>query len=158
MIRIRFFGPGELIQNYFRREQYVSYKIPLFRLFTFGLVKGNARCGRSQHRSTNQSVRVCQVNLATPKAAMNTGYLLLKKKTGEKDVPRYLPIFESFYACHCSKLSLSIFFFLGDQMFERFACHGLFLFQEMCPNSFMVLYGFLLRCARLSPCARTSGV
>ena len=106
-------------------------KFPLFcSLFTFGQVKGNARCGRSRHRSTNQSVRVCQVNLATPKVAMNTDYLLQKKKTGEKDVPRCLPIFESCYACHCSKLSLSIFFFLGDQMFERFACHGLFCFKK----------------------------
>ena len=37
------------------------------KLFTFGQVKGKARHGRSRH----QSFRVCKVNLATLKVAMN---------------------------------------------------------------------------------------
>ena len=39
------------------------------RLFTFGQVKSNTRDGRSRHRPTKQSFRVCKVNLAIPKVA-----------------------------------------------------------------------------------------
>ena len=39
------------------------------RFFAFGQVKGNARHGRSRHRPTNQSFRVCKVNPATPMVA-----------------------------------------------------------------------------------------
>ena len=39
-------------------------------IFTFGQVKGNALDGRSRHPPTNQSFRVCKVNLATLKVAI----------------------------------------------------------------------------------------
>ena len=41
------------------------------RFFTFGRSKSNSRDGRSRHRQTNQSFRVCNVNLATLKVATN---------------------------------------------------------------------------------------
>ena len=45
----------------------VSFLFCFFWFFTFGVVKGNARYGRSRYPPTNQSFRVCIVNLATPK-------------------------------------------------------------------------------------------
>ena len=44
------------------------------RFFTSGQVKGNARHGRSRHPPTNQSFRVCRVNLATPKVAIGANH------------------------------------------------------------------------------------
>ena len=50
----------------------VSFHLLLFfkKIFTFGTVKGNARDGRSRHQPTNQSFRVCKVNLATRNVAI----------------------------------------------------------------------------------------
>ena len=48
---------------------FFHFSFLIFEFFTFGHVKGNARDGRSRHRLTNQSFRVCKVNLATLKVA-----------------------------------------------------------------------------------------
>ena len=49
------------------------FLLVFLRFFTFGQVQGDARDGRSRHRPTNQptnqSFRVCKVNLATLKVA-----------------------------------------------------------------------------------------
>ena len=48
---------------------FLFFFLVLERFFTFGQVEGNACSGRSRHRPTNQSFRVCKVNLATLKVA-----------------------------------------------------------------------------------------
>ena len=51
------------------------------KFFRFRQVKGNARCGRSRHRPTNQSYQVCKVDLATLGVAIKT------KKNGQREDP-----------------------------------------------------------------------
>ena len=49
------------------------------RFFAFGQVKGIARDGRSRHGPTNQSFRVCKVDLATLKVAITWSHVVSQR-------------------------------------------------------------------------------
>ena len=63
----KFFGCGFFF--FFLIFCLIVFFFDFLRFFTFGQVKSNARDGRSRHPTTNQSFRVCKVNIATVQVA-----------------------------------------------------------------------------------------
>ena len=69
----------------------VSFHFSIFKRFlTFGQVKGNVRYGRSRHPPTNQSFRVCKVNLATLEVAKKDHHVLHQPFLSSRSVSRRL--------------------------------------------------------------------